>query len=335
MNFERILQVALAFEPAQTLFAGHRLGIFKAVDEKPLNAAELGQRCGLAPRATVGLADALVALGFLRKKDGLYSNAEDVSHFLVPGTGKNYLGGLIDYEIDNVYQVWAQTIPAVREDKPVGGLTAWDYMYGDPEACRQLKPVRHALEELYGDGVARHSGFENVNHVLAVADAGRYMFRILAAYPKLRMTIVDGPANFEYIREQAKRRGFEDRVTFMPCHFVEAEFPKGCDGALISEIIQNWDDETLIRIFRRARNVLPPGAPCAVPEFWINEEKTGPVGSTMHNLQMVLRSEKGYHRSDSEIFRILEQAGFENMKVSPQFGGQGLPMAVYRANVPA
>ncbi len=335
MNFDRILQVALAFEPSQTLFAGHRLGLFKAVDEKPLSEAELSQRCGLAPRAAVALANALVALGFMRKKDGLYSNAEDVSHFLVPGK-PNFLGGVLDYEIDSVYPTWGQTIPSVRENKPVGGRSAWDYMYGDHKSCEQLKPIRHALGYLYGEGVARHSELEGVKHLLVVADAGRYLFHVLEMYPKMHITVVDGPANMDtYVREEVSRRGFTDRVTLIPCNFVEAEFPKGCDGAIISEILQNWDDETLIRIFQRARDVLPPGAPCAAPEFWINEEKTGPVGSAMHNLQMVLRSEVGFHRSDSEAFRIMEKAGFLSPKVSPRFGGQGLPMAVYRATVPA
>ena len=334
MNFDRILQVALAFQPAQTLFAGHRLGVFQALAERPLNAGELGQRCGLAPRATLALADALVGLGFLRKQEGLYSNAEDISHFLVPGK-PSYLGGVIDYEIDSVYPTWGQSIPSLRENKPVGGRTAWDYMYGDHESCQHLKPIRHALGAIYGEGVARHSEFEGVQHVLAVADAGRYIFHVLEAYPKLRITLLDGPANMDtYIREEVARRGLRDRVTLVPCNFVEAEFPRGCDAAFIPEIIQNWEDDTLLSIFKRTRAVLPPGAPISAAEFWLNPEKTGPVGGAMHNLQMVLRSEAGYHRNDAEIAHLLERAGFTQVKVSPRFGGQGLPMAVYRATVP-
>lgn len=335
MTFDRILQVALAFEPAQTLFAGHRLGLFKMLDPQPLTADELAKRCGLAPRALVPLADALVGLGFLLKKEGKYSNAEDTSFFLVPGK-PSYQGGLIDYEIDSVYQTWGQTIPSVRTNRPVGGQTAWDYMYGDFNACKQLEPVRYALGYVYGHDIAKHCGFDKVTNLLTVADAGRYIFHVMEAYPKLHVTLVDGPANMDaYLQDWVAERKLQSRVTFLPCNFMEAEFPRGCDGAFIPEIIQNWSDDTLIRIFRRARNVLPPGAPCAVAEFWLNEEKTGPVGSCMHNLQMVLRSEEGYHRNDPEIVSLMERSGFEKVTISPRFGGAGLPMAVYRGTVPA
>lgn len=334
MNFDRILQIAFAFQPANALFTAHRLGVFRILSEKPLSFQELAERCGIRPRAAIALADALTGLGLLRKKEGRYSNAEDTEYFLVPGKD-SYLGGLIDYQLGSSSKAWGQAIDSMRTSQPVGGMTAWDYMYGDFESCAALGPVRYALSFLFGDEIARHAKLEGCSHLLVVADAGRNVFNVLKLYPNLRATIVDGPANMPYFKENIAKYNLEDRVTLLPCNFMEAEFPKGCDAALIPEIIQNWDDETLIKIFRRARDVLPPKAPCVVSEFWLNEDKTGPIGGCMHNLQMVLRSEAGYHRSDSEIRSLLERSGFENVEIVPPFGSMGTPMAVYRATVPA
>src|SRR4051812_25253540 len=89
---ERILQTGLGFWGTKTLLSAVELGLFTALAERPLNAASLRTTLGLHPRAALDFFDALVALGFLNRQDGIYSNTPETAQFL-DKRKPSYVGG--------------------------------------------------------------------------------------------------------------------------------------------------------------------------------------------------------------------------------------------------
>jgi len=72
---EPLFETHIGATLARAIMAGVELGIFEALDERPLKPADVATRCDTDPRATVLLLDALVASGYLTVSEGAYSLA--------------------------------------------------------------------------------------------------------------------------------------------------------------------------------------------------------------------------------------------------------------------
>jgi hypothetical protein len=70
---ERILQLGTGFFASRTVLSATELGVFTELDAGPLDGETLRARLKLHPRGSQDFFDALVALGLLKRKRGLYS----------------------------------------------------------------------------------------------------------------------------------------------------------------------------------------------------------------------------------------------------------------------
>lgn len=90
---ERIQQLGGAFRASKALLSAVELGVFSALAEEPLDAAELAERTAIHPRGALDLFDALVALGMLERTDGRYANTPETDFSLTgasPRTSKGW-----------------------------------------------------------------------------------------------------------------------------------------------------------------------------------------------------------------------------------------------------
>lgn len=74
---ESILQVGLGFWPSKILLSAVEMELFTDLATGPQSLESVRARNGLHPRAARDFLDALVALGFLLRTDGEYSNAPE------------------------------------------------------------------------------------------------------------------------------------------------------------------------------------------------------------------------------------------------------------------
>src|SRR5512143_3853139 len=78
-----VLDLIEAFRRSKVMFAAVALGIFDRLSESPRDAAALASQLGANRNALERLLDACVALGFLNKADGVYSNKRVAETYLV------------------------------------------------------------------------------------------------------------------------------------------------------------------------------------------------------------------------------------------------------------
>ena len=80
---EQIMQVGLGFWPSKVLLSAIEMGVFTELAKKPGDLADLRSRLGLHPRSAHDFLDVLVALGFLRRDQGIYETHVKQSSFLI------------------------------------------------------------------------------------------------------------------------------------------------------------------------------------------------------------------------------------------------------------
>jgi Dimerisation domain len=73
-KLDRIMQVGTGFWASKTLLSAVELELFTRLAEGPADLQTLTARLGLHPRSARDFLDALVALGFLERSGGEYSN---------------------------------------------------------------------------------------------------------------------------------------------------------------------------------------------------------------------------------------------------------------------
>ena len=79
---DHILQTGLAFWASKTLLTAVEMEIFTDLAKHPGDLASVQGRMGLHPRGSRDFLDALVALGFLKRENGIYANTPETDLFL-------------------------------------------------------------------------------------------------------------------------------------------------------------------------------------------------------------------------------------------------------------
>src|SRR5262245_65935476 len=92
---EHILQVGLGFWASKTLLSAVEMGVFTELAEHPGDLEQVRRRLGLHPRSAADSLDALVALGFLERREGVYRNTPATDLFL-DRDQPSYVGGILE-----------------------------------------------------------------------------------------------------------------------------------------------------------------------------------------------------------------------------------------------
>src|ERR1017187_3954656 len=92
---DHILQTGLAFWASKTLLSAVEMEVFTELAKGPEDLHSLTGRLGLHPRSSRDFLDALVALGFLERNEGKYSNTPSADLFLDKHK-PSYVGGILE-----------------------------------------------------------------------------------------------------------------------------------------------------------------------------------------------------------------------------------------------
>src|SRR5262245_10378231 len=104
-SIDSIMQVGLGFAASKTLLSAVELGVFTELARQPVAAGPLAARLGLHSRSAVDFLDSLVALKFLQRDNGVYSNTPASSYYLDRNKG-TYAGGLLEMINRRLYGFW-------------------------------------------------------------------------------------------------------------------------------------------------------------------------------------------------------------------------------------
>jgi hypothetical protein len=132
---DAILQLGLAFWGSKTLLSAVELGLFTLLADGPLSVEAVTARLALHPRSVRDFLDALVALGQLERKDGLYANTAAGALFL-DRRKPTYVGGILEMANARLYPFWGALTEGLRTGNPQNeakeGRDLFDEIYRSP-----------------------------------------------------------------------------------------------------------------------------------------------------------------------------------------------------------
>jgi hypothetical protein len=103
-------------------------------------------------------------------------------------------------------------------------------------------------------------------------------------------------------------------VTTKPGNFLVDKLGNGYDLIFISNILHIYSLTEGRQILRKCFQVLPPGGRVAVNDFFLDEDRSGPLFSLLFAINMLIRTKAGAAYTFREVEEMLTEARFTGLQ---------------------
>lgn len=329
---EKILQTGLAFWASKTLMSAVEMGVFTELSRGPERFDAISGRIGLHSRSARDFLDALVALGFLERKGGLYSNTPETDLFL-DRNKSSYMGGVLEMANHRGYPFWGHLTEALRTGAPqneikTGKPGLWETLYADPARLKEVLAAMTGISRGANMTIARAFPWADYRTFVDVGTAqGDLAVQIALANPHSRGVGFDLPQVAPVFEEYVAAVGVADRVSFVPGDFLKEDLPKA-DVVLMGHILHDWDLPTKKMLIKKALDALPAGGALIVYEAIIDDDRSKNAFGLMMSLNMLIETPGGFDYTGADCASWMKEAGFSATRVEPLMGPDSMVIAV-------
>jgi len=325
INKDRLWEMAMAFQVSKALFVANDLHIFTLLARNPLSGERVAEKLKLQPRSVCRLLNAMVAFGLLKKENGAFHNTEIADTFLVKGRGE-YFGDYVSI-LNEVYTAWDDYETVVRENhalplfkrEPKKRNEQWGVIDGSPpDLVRRIMLAQEAFS--YGQAVCLPEIYDFSRHKLLLdAGGGTGIFSIMAvkANPHLKAVVFDLPRVCAVARDRIRYYKTAKKVRVMEGNLLAADLPRGADVALISTILDAYDEQECRILLQKTFDALEPEGVVIVNEMMLNKDRTGPLFPAIFSLELMIERNTGDSRTVEEIRTWMKEAGFKKISTKP------------------
>ncbi|SCX91127.1 Precorrin-6B methylase 2 [Nitrosospira sp. Nl5] len=329
---DNILQTGMAFWGSKTLLSAVEMEVFTELADGSLDLVSLSERVGLHPRSACDFLDALVALGFLKREGGRYSNTPETDMFL-DRKKLSYIGGILEMANRRLYPFWGHLTGALRTGQPqneckTGGAGLFEILYAEPARLQEflsaMTGVSHASNRL----IASNFPWKDYHTFVDIGTAqGDLAVQVALANPHLRGLGFDLPEVAPIFQQYAVTTGAADRLTFVPGDFFKHDFPKA-DVVLMGHILHDWDLPTKKMLIRKAFEAIPAGGALIVYEAIIDDDRSQNAFALMMSLNMLIETPGGFDYTGADCKTWMKDAGFSTMRVEPLTGADSMVIGI-------
>lgn len=328
---ERILQTGFAFWPAKTLLSAVEMELFTELAKHPCDLATLQGRLGLHTRSALDFLDTLVALGFLQRQDGVYSNTPETDLFLDKAK-PSYIGGILEMANHRLYPFWGALTTALRTGMPQNeskdGHDPFVALYADPARLRQFLAAMSGVSRGANIGMAQKLPWSKYKSCADVGTAqGDLVTQIALANPHLHGIGFDLPEVAPIFEEYVAKNGLADRVKFVGGSFFTDPLPKA-DVILMGHILHDWDLDTKKMLLRKAHEAVPAGGAVVVYDSIIDDDRSKNAFGLMMSLNMLVETPGGFDYTGADCIGWMKEAGFKDCRVEHLVGPDSMVVGI-------
>ena len=315
-----IMQLAAGFMAAKHLFAASELGLFEALAATPASLDALAARTGLTRRAARISADAMVAVGLLDCREGIYRNSPAAAAFLAGPTPG--LRPFLRFWDKISYRAWTRLAEALASGPPQEIFELDDTL--QQVASEGIEAIltgpAAALPEVFD--------FGSRQRLLDVGGGtGSWSIAIARRHPHIEAAILDLPAVTGLARSRVAAAGLQDRIAVITGDAMASGLPAGYDVFLLANLIHYFSPEQNRDLLARLRRAAEPGSALLLADFWTNPAHTQPLHAALMAGEFAVHIRDGDVYSVDEARNWLEDTGWRFTGHHPLAGPQSLIVA--------
>ena len=317
------MQLGFGFMASKTLLSAVEIGLFTELAKGPLNAAAIGQRLNIHPRAQLDFLDALVALKLLQRTDERYSNTPEADLFL-DRAKPSYVGGLLEMLNARLFGFWNNFTEALRTGLPQNeskhGIDIFAELYKNTDTLRQFLSAMSGLSVPGAAAMAQKFPWKNYKTFADVGCAqGAAPVQIASVHSHLKGTGFDLPQVQPIFEEYVAAHGLSDRLRFQPGSFFTDPLPQ-VDVIVMGHVLHDWDLETKKALIKKAYDALPAGGAFIAYEALIDDDRGQLIAPLLISLNMLMETRGGFGYTGVDGQRWMKEAGFRETRVEPLAG---------------
>lgn len=328
---DHILQMGLSFWASKTFLSAVEMEVFTELAKHPEDLETLTGRPGLHPRSSRDFFDVLVSMGFLERKDGVYSNAPSTDVFLDKNK-PSYIGGMLEMANRRLYPHWSHLTTALRTGQPQGeagsGAETFAAIYADPA---RLKGFLRAMTGVSrGANLAIAAKFPWVQYK-TVVDAGPaqgdLLTQVLLKNQHLLGIGFDLPEVGPVFEEYVEANGLSSRLKFQPGSFFTEPLPKA-DVIMMGHILHDWNLDEKRMLLAKAYDALPKGGALLVYEAIIDDDRSKNTFGLLMSLNMLIETPGGFDYTGADCMGWMGEAGFKETRVEHLIGPDSMVIGI-------
>lgn len=328
---ERILQTGMGFWASKTLLSAVEMEVFTELAKHPGDLATLQGRLGLHPRSAHDFLDALVALGFLQRENGVYRNTPETDLFLDKAK-PSYVGGILEMCNHRLYGFWGSLTTALRtgehQNESRGGHDLFASVYADPARLREFLRAMSGVSRGANLAIARKFPWSKYQSCADIGTAqGDLVAQIALAQPHLRGIGFDLPEVGPIFEDYIGLNGLSERVRFAGGSFFTDELPRA-DVLLFGHILHDWDLDAKKMLLRKAHAALPAGGAVIVYDAIIDDERKQNAFGLLMSLNMLIETPSGFDYTGADCINWMREVGFNDCRVEHLVGPDSMVIGI-------
>ncbi|HKO18663.1 MAG TPA: methyltransferase [Acidobacteriaceae bacterium] len=329
---DKILHVGLGFWASKTLLSAVELGVFTELAKSPEGLEPLSAKVGLHARSARDFLDALVALGFLDRKDGVYSNTPETDLFLDKNK-PSYLGGILEMANQRLYPFWGNLTTALKTGEPQnevrsGGESTFASLYADPLRLKSFLKAMTGISRGANMAIARQFPWKDYKSAVDVGTAqGDLITQVALANKHIAGIGFDLPQVGPIFREYVQQNSVADRVKFEEGSFFDRALPKA-DVVMMGHILHDWDLPTKKMLIGKAYEAVPDGGALIVYESIIDDDRSKNAFGLMMSLNMLIETPGGFDYTGADCTGWMQEAGFKSTRVEHLVGPESMVIGI-------
>ncbi len=332
LNPEKIMQVGLGFWASKALLSAIEMEVFTELAKHPEDLATLRGRMGLHPRAAHDFFDALVALGFLTRANGIYANTPEADFFL-DKRKPSYIGGILEMANHRLYPFWGSLTEALRTGKPQneakdGGPSPFEALYADPARLKEFLRAMTGVSHGANRAIARQVPWSAYRTFVDIGTAqGDLAVQIALANPHLTGLGYDLAEVGPIFEDYAEANGVQDRLGFQAGNFFDEPLPQA-DVITMGHILHDWDLDTKRMLIAKAYDALPEGGAFVVYEALIDDDRSQNAFGLLMSLNMLIETPGGFDYTAADCQQWMREAGFRESSCHKLVGPDSMVIGI-------
>lgn len=293
--------------------------LFEILAAQPLSPGALRLAIGLGERQFTVLLTGLKALKLVEERNDSVQPTALAREHLLPGSPldvSDYIRLAADSPgvLTLVEHMRKNTLAGASKDDD---RAVFIFRDGLDSAMEEDNLARHFTLMLAGRAkniapvLAAKVDLSNAKCLLDIGGGtGVYAIAFLQRYPNLRAMVFDRPAVLKVTAEFARNYGVQDRLECVAGDMFADPFPGGCDVALMSNVLHDWDVPQCQQLVAKSAAALPTGGRLLIHDVFLNDDLSGPLYAALFSVALMVITE-GRNYSGAEYKTWLRAAGLQ------------------------
>jgi len=314
-----LLDMIYGYQKSRTLFTASELDIFTVIGTDSKSSDEISVLLNTEKEATRRLLDALVALNLLEKFDNKYSNSKISLRFLVQRKPE-YISIMKLGSI--AWNSWSELTYTIKNGKPKHRKSISELKDKEIEA---FIDAVHWRSSLLARDIVSQIDLSNVKKVMDLGGGvGDYAIEFVNQKPDIEADIFTyencAPFAKEFLN-YVKNREVASKISIKVGDILKDDIGSGYDLIFLSFVMQNFNIWDNINLAKKVNDALNPNGKIVIQDLLIDDNRTSPEFNALYSLELLVQNGEGNTYTNSDIWLILKEAWFSNIKTfNTQFG---------------